>query len=735
MIAPFPPNEDERLEALYQCAVLDTTPEDAYDDIVQLAAQLCDVPIAAVSLVDAERQWFKSIIGLDVQETSRDAAFCAHTILQSEVMVVPDACQDTRFADNPLVIGATHLRFYAGAPLLTSDGYPLGSLCVIDRAPRQFTEEQRLVLRLLASHIATRLERVRRSAQQDRLDEEREQSERERLRLAAIVETSSDAIWSATVDGSIVSWNAGAEKLYGYPRSEILGQHARILMPVEETNLIAEAIALLERGEPCQQREARRKRKDGVWVDVSPTFSPIQNSTGQMIGISCIARDITLQKRQEEGMRRSEARLAEAQRVAQIGSWEYEVATGRITWSEELFRLFGLDPTGEEPSVEELLTHYHPADRAMHIQITEQAIHDGAPYEFDIRILAANGGPRWAHAVGCGERDAQGQVIRLYGTLMDIHDRHMSEERFRLLFEQSSHAHLLFDEQNGILDCNKAALKMVHCTGKDQILGIHPALLSPDRQADGQLSGVKGAEMCAIARRDGEHRFEWTRRTLDGHEYPVEVTLTPVILDDRPILLSVWHDLTERKHAEQEAEDYRIVLEFQKKELEAANAALEAMATTDGLTGLLNHRAFQERLAEEISRTERYNKPLSLMMLDVDYFKRYNDTHGHPAGDEVLRRIAETLRDSVRETDWVARYGGEEFVVILPQTDQIGAQIIAERIRATIAVVPWPRSLITVSIGVAAFGISVPDQATLIARADSALYQSKNNGRDQITCQ
>lgn len=158
MQAPFPENEAARLEALCDCKILDTPAEDVFDDLTRLAAQICDTPTALISLVDAERQWFKSKVGLEATETSRNIAFCAYTILQRDSLVVPDALEDERFATNPLVIGAPHIRFYAGVPLLTADGYALGTLCVIDYVPKELKPEQLEGLHSLGRQVVRQIQ-------------------------------------------------------------------------------------------------------------------------------------------------------------------------------------------------------------------------------------------------------------------------------------------------------------------------------------------------------------------------------------------------------------------------------------------------------------------------------------------------------------------------------------------------------------------------------------------------
>ncbi len=162
--APLPPNESARLEALRRYDILDSTPESVFDDLVYLATFVTGSPVATFSLIDTDRQWFKSQIGLANQQTSRDVAFCAYTILQDDMLVVPDATQDPRFADNPLVVDDPGIRFYAGVPVRSREGMNIGSVCVIDhQARRALLDHQRLALEAIARQAATLLE-LRRTA-------------------------------------------------------------------------------------------------------------------------------------------------------------------------------------------------------------------------------------------------------------------------------------------------------------------------------------------------------------------------------------------------------------------------------------------------------------------------------------------------------------------------------------------------------------------------------------------
>lgn len=294
--------EAERLAALASYEIMDTAPEAGFDDVVRVAAQICGAPMALISLVDDKRQWFKAALGLTASETPREVAFCAHAIQHRDIMVVQDARQDARFEQNPLVTGELGLRFYAGAPLETPDGLPLGTLCVLDTRPGKLTEDQQFALQALARQVVVQLELRKALARQTSLDE------RHRLILASAIDY---AIISMDLDGVVATWNQGAENILGWTEEQMRGQTCEAFFTPEDraagvpANEMRQALA---DGRGSDERWHLRKGGERFWA--SGEMMMLANEAGAPIGFLKILRDRTDVHRAQEALRLTEEAAA-----------------------------------------------------------------------------------------------------------------------------------------------------------------------------------------------------------------------------------------------------------------------------------------------------------------------------------------------------------------------------------------------------------------------------------------
>lgn len=271
------------LHTLHTLEVLDTGQEEAFQELARMAAAACGTPIALVSLLDVDRQWFKANVGLEgVEQTPRDVAFCGFAVEQSALYVVPDARLDPQFAQNPLVQGEPNIRFYAGAPLALSNGARVGTLCVIDRQPRELDGQQRQVLAELAATAAQWLE--------SRLKPHRAlEAARLGLHPQQATAHASDAVVSVDPGNVIVSWTAAAERLYGYPAGEVIGRHASMLIPEELRDgerLAFQRIVV----DGVHQYESRRRRRDGSVFAASITLAVESDADGQVQAVTKFVR-------------------------------------------------------------------------------------------------------------------------------------------------------------------------------------------------------------------------------------------------------------------------------------------------------------------------------------------------------------------------------------------------------------------------------------------------------------
>lgn len=297
--------EAERLRAVAAYGTLDTPPEEDFDAVTRLAASIFSVPIAAITIVDKERQWFKSSVGLPVRQTERCISFCTHTIQKPEPFIIANALDDARFKGNPLVLGEPHIRFYAGVPLINADGYALGSFCLIDRKPRILSLEQTELLKVLAQHVMSLFEL---------------RFQRDRLRHSLI-----------------------------------------------EREIISKQL--------------------GHYTD----------------------------------------HLAAAQRIAKMGSWELLIDEDKLHWSDQVFRIFGLDQDRFVPTLENMLLYIHKEDQAR-LTATYTAIQQGETHiDIEYRIIRPDGQLRYIHALAETQPEPQEEVRRLWGTVQDITERKQAE--------------------------------------------------------------------------------------------------------------------------------------------------------------------------------------------------------------------------------------------------------------------------------------------------------------------
>jgi len=720
--------------------------------------------------------------------------------------------------------------------------------------------------------------------------------------LAAIIESSQDAIISKTLDGTITSWNDSAERLFGYSTAEMLGQSILIIIPEKLRSEEACILQELEQGKQIDPYVTQRQCKDGTLIDVALTLSPIRNEQGEIIGASKILRDIRHQKQTEAKLRNLSNRLSLALKSEEIGTWEWNLQDNdEVYWDERMYALYGWDKQNFKATYQDWAKTVFPEDFPKTETALQIAVNTCSEYNAEFRIYRSDGKVCWIKASALVITDDQGQAQKMIGVNYDITDRKQAEldlQASELLLSSILNSSLdgimafrsVRDDSGKIIDftwllSNPTACKIVGRT-REKLVGQRLLKLLPGHQTDGLFDDyirvvetgkplqkefyydhdgieawfenvtVKLADGFAVTFRNvtaikqseenvqqinqklAEHITNLSQRhqemlvLSDINDY-LQACLTvdeacevfnrlvePLFPNcagalfitcasrNRVELRAMWgsalpstgefnpkdcwglrrgsiHTLSYNSIGQRyqglccnhiptldnlktalcipmSAQNETLGLFFlstteaielpeAKQQLAQAVAKQLGMALAnlnlretlhhqsirDALTGLFNRRYLEESLQQEVIRAQRQQYPISIVMIDVDHFKKFNDTYGHDAGDYVLQVVSNLLQDSVRGSDIACRYGGEELTLILPELPLEHAQIKAEAIRKGVEEFNLTYNNqrignVTISLGLACFPRHGLTGAAVLQAADSALYQAKAAGRNRL---
>ena len=747
--------EQARLAALAELDILDTPAETRFDRFTRLAAMTFDVPIALVSLVDVNRQWFKSRCGIAAPEIPRSLSFCSHTVAMREQLVVEDASIDPRFSGNALVTGEEHIRFYAGQPVY-SDGHAVGTLCIIDTEPRSLTIEQRQVLKDLADLVETELNHTRAVAArmlaeqalkslntelegriaartlelESRLGQlSREVSQRESAETllrqseawnGTIVASSFSGFIGADSDGRVVDWNPSAERIFGWTREQALGRALVDLIvpaPQRESYQAAQR-QLIDTGSGPhmgQNVQLCALTQSGRQITVEMTVATHEWNGARYIG--AFVNDISERIRTQQQLEEKEELLNAVLESIDVGVVACDAVGNLSLFNRAARGLHGMDLKGVAPS--EWSTHYslYHADGRTPMAMDEvplvRALKGEAVCDGEMVIAPAGSAPCTLMAWGRPLRSAQGKLLGAVVAMRDVTALNASqarladsEHRLRTITDNLPVLIAYLDHEHRYGFANAVHQSWLG-KGSDQILGQTMFEAFGEEYYGQQKEAIDDAWQGKASQ--CEHDI-----IRKKHARIVHSTYLPHVRDGA--VVGVYILTTDATAARMHERN------------------LHALAHTDALTGIPNRRQFELGLQSAVERAPMRERGFALFYLDIDHFKSINDSHGHAVGDMVLVEFARRMRALVRSSDLVARLAGDEFTIVLeecgsPRDALLVAKKILQAMEAPfVAGSHALRVSATIGIGLAdAPGVTAQGISEL---ADGALYEAKAAGRN-----
>ncbi|UAA39007.1 EAL domain-containing protein [Paraneptunicella aestuarii] len=440
----------------------------------------------------------------------------------------------------------------------------------------------------------------------------------------------------------------------------------------------------------------------------------VEERTKEIMQINkTLEAEIQQRIRMNEQLRKSESRLAHAQLIANIGHWEWKITEDEVTWSDQIFRILGEEPSESAPRFDSMLSHVPKDERENITQLFNQIIHSkNHHYEFEHSIYRHDGTPRFVLQQGEITRDDSGQATKLSGILQDITERKIAEERMRQLsgaIQQIADSVMITD-LNGKIEYVNSAFEQMTGYSQREVIGKTPRILKSDKQSQSFykrmwntiLRGEVFTDVVINTKKNGEFYYE-------------EKTITPQRNAEEKIThyISTGKDITERMEAQER---------------------LHYLAHHDALTGLPNRALLQDRLNQMIASAQWHPKNAAVLFMDLDRFKIINDSLGHNVGDTILQTMAERLTLCIHPGDTVSRLGGDEFAIVLNDVESVEeVREVALKLLKSISepiVFDNKELFVTSSIGISLFPKDSEDTLGLLKKADVAMYRAKNIGRN-----
>ena len=557
-IYPKPANETERLKVLKAYSIMDTLSEKEYDSITQLASYICETPIALVSLIDENRQWFKSSVGLDAKETPRELSFCQYTIMGEEVFEVPSALEDEIFFENPLVTGEPNIRFYAGAPLRNKNGFTMGSLCVIDTEPRKLTDDQKNALLLLANQVVSLLDSRKKNF-------EFIESQKE---LQNFIELSKDLVCIVNANGLFHKVNPAFTAILGYNIEELEGKPFIDFVHYDDLVSTAKELEKLFQGELTVIFENLFRCKNGSYIALSwnTSLDPVSGN------LYSIARNMTKEKAAEQNLIDSNNLLDESQNIAKIGSWRFNLVTNDLIWSEGHYRIFEMDVLPSNQLYNAFLNRIHKNDLENVIKIITNAGETGENFKFTYRIVLPNQRVKHISVIGKAFKNENGEVTELKGIIQDITEITHAEQKIIEKSKEIRDIKSALDESTIVSISDKRGLLTYvndnFCTiskyNREELIG------KDQRSITGYFVKQGGKEILKTIVKGNVWKGEIRNLAKDDSSYWEKMTIVPFLDENnKPYqYISISTDITEQKTAEENLNNALLNLEKKNNELD-----------------------------------------------------------------------------------------------------------------------------------------------------------------------